>query len=79
MSASTVAVTARVDQPMGDRGQGNRGRTQPNRKKSPTARRAREGTARSGRPIVEPPSRAASDGVQMKNVTDSQRHRQTMA
>lgn len=77
-SARTVAATASADRPMGDCGRRNRGRTEQNRPKSPTARRARDGTARSGRPIREPPSCAASDGVQAKNATDSQRHRQTM-
>jgi len=48
MSASTVAVTARVDQPIGDRGQGNRGRNQAIRRRTPTDRQEQARTARCG-------------------------------
>ena len=52
--------------------------TQPNRRKSPTERQPKAGTARSGGRIVEPPSCAASNGVQTKNAQDGHRNRQSI-
>ena len=51
--------------------------TQPNRRKSPTERQPKAGTARSGGRIVEPTCGSVSDGVQTKNATDTGRHRRT--
>ena len=51
--------------------------TQPNRRKSPTERKQKAGTARSGGRIVEPTCGSVSDGVRPKNATDTGRHRQT--
>ena len=53
--------------------------TPPNRRKSPTERQTKAGTARSGGLIVETPCCAGSDGGRMKNAPGSQRHRQYIA
>ena len=51
--------------------------TQPNRRKSPTERQPKAGTARSGGRIVEPTCGSVSEGLRTKNATDTGRHRRT--